>query len=777
MSTAEPLITNRALIRQALSLNRTEYKKFKTQHINDPVMNKEHQIWNISSNAAKFLYDAFGNHKAVVAALLMPVERNKIKEIDQSLYSIITAYDKMMDFTVPTKPDASIINNHYKMLIADPLLRGKFSGEDLLSAHFLMFGMMQSTLKKGIPVIELFYRDPLILSQMALSTAKLLNRFQKDLEACQLKDAALNIINPDLYKFAEEHGYNDIPEFVLLKKKDELLAELSNKCTEVFQYQEGFSFEVKGRLKARQSIVDKMEKKKGKKVLDILGLKVIVHCPHGPSQIRALEEALKAAKIDEQKSEIKRLYKESSDQLYYLRSAIYSYAQKNGWIINKKESDNYVAKHKENGYQALHDNYQIKIGNNAITVEIQLLTDQMYHYNNTIASHDEYKGGEGLKGDYAPNETNKMFDEIQNDLSPNVYAFVKEENDISGPYELCPKENSYGMPLDLLSHINSYDSQRFYIYQQGRESLIKSDDRVRNGSVIGGKGKANPGMGRIEKLYGTETGKNAARFNLDSKALKESEILAMERNGKTFLDNLISNGSNGRENGTNGGSNVVFLENHFLDELKYNDIVTAYFYIGKNETFREKLKNEKNKYLLNYTFDAEKGKITFSGHNDSLFVRAIMRYLADTNRSMRSVRQSPDGDKMIFTAELDNFSKEDLMKLTEYLKKTGNVRKLYNNLPAKTVIDKKLKITFKSDEPGMIYKVYLLLCKNSCYISSFESGETAPGTSASADFMVKFPGKFNDEKYKQLLNEIKDLPDAYVKRARLDVTKGVTFEV
>jgi ppGpp synthetase/RelA/SpoT-type nucleotidyltranferase len=787
LSTTEPIKnSNRALIGRALSLNRVEFKKFQKLHsINAPIMNREHKIWEIATCSAKTLYDALGDHNSVAAALLLPVDRSLIKSLDRSLFSIITAYDKMNDFTLPTIPDVSVINNHYKMLIADPFLRQNFSGEDLLSAHFLMYGTMQNTLKKGTSIIELFYNKPIILSQMALSTAKLLNILNKDLQASQLRDAALNIIDPDLYKFAEEHGYKDIPEIELLKKKDSLMAEISPLCSRILDHQPGFRFEIQGRLKSRLSIAEKMEKKKKKEILDIIGLKIIVHCPEGPSQLVYLNEAKAGATVEKQK-ELDKQYQKNIQTLYNVRSALYGQADRKKWVINEDEADNYVEKDsvKANGYQALQDNYAMPMGNETITAEIQIVTDQMYKYNSTGgASHDKYKGGEGQNGEYEPHETEKIFAGLQDALKQKVYAFAYKDavigdgkaKTVYGPYELVPENGNYVMVPDVLSNIDLFNARFFKRYSPATrtEKMVRKDETVGNGELFTGEGTATFGQSGFS-YYGTNDAKNAAKFYLDSISMKPIEIASMKNIGKNFLNGLIN-----KQNTANRSMlDVIFLEKLFLHDLGYSNIDSAHFYIGRSEFIRERLKTDIGKYILGCGYENETKKITFIGHRESLLTRQIMEFLGEKKYNMWSVHKSLEGDSSIFEATMEDLYKNDYAELISQIKGNGNIRKTNDHVPANHIMDKKLKITFSKDEPGIIYSVYDFLIKNNCYISSFKSDETLPGYKPTAEFDIKFPENFKtNNKYINLLNELQSRPDTFIKNAEVEITKNVIIKI
>jgi ppGpp synthetase/RelA/SpoT-type nucleotidyltranferase len=788
------------LLEDAHKLYKAGIQKYHEEHFNEP-LGAKHQFFNISQHTAMELSKTSGP-EMVAAALLLPVERNTIKDLDASLYSVITAYDKMMSFPVPTRADERIIKNYYKMLVADPFLEKNFSGEELLRAHFLMAGTMLSTLEKGIPVIQLFYRDPIVLSQMAHSTANLLSRFNKNYEANRLRDAALNIIRPDQYQFFASFGYKNADKIALLIQKEKIMTKLRRFCEDMLNNnQEGFSFELEGRLKSVSSIKKKWDRylktkhdKTQTQILDLLAFRVILHCPKGPSQIDSYLKEYGNADIND-KYKISKLYDNNIKQLRSLRDLfrIHVAETEEKWALIK-EGD-FIFKPKDNGYQALQDTFESLLeGDERIPIEFQFVSKEMDDCNKTgTASHVKYKKGEGLNRIYKPHELAAMYKDIQCELAGNVYAFAYKTNgngngmEISGPFEMRPEPGDYVMPLDVLSNIDVFNVRHFKKCRPDSKEEIQVliDERIENGDMIGGEGVTAFGSKRF-KYFGTDVAKNAAQFYLDSGSMMSGDISRTKKAGNDFLDGLINSQKNGKEK----GFDVIFLKNLFLDELNYEDMDMAYFYVGKNEGLRSKLKNEIGKYLLGYKFDAEKSKVTFAGHRDSLLARTIMDYLYGSKYNMMSVRQSLEGEKTIFEAALDNFSKKDFEELTGYLSRKGSVRELYDHVPEKIIRDKSLAITFSKNEPGMIYKVYSFLAKNNCYISSFNTNETIinfnetirkPKQVAdvisrfSADFVIKFPAKFDDDKYNKLLNELKNLDGAFIKTATLSVTKDVAF--
>lgn len=769
--------TNLSVIYDAYKLYTREYASFQKKHIAEP-LGAAHHFWNICSDAAMTLSRACSPRDAA-AALLAPIDRKIVKAFDPSLYKIISAYDKMKSFAIPTNPNDQIAENYYKMLVADPFLRNNFSGEDLLSAHFVMYGIMLKTLEKGTSAIQLFYKDPVILSQLAMSTAELLSRLNRNYEANRLKDAALNIIRPDQYKFFSNIGYGNANKVALLEKRDALLIDLRRFCEDMLNDQNGYSFEIEGRLKSVYSIKEKSKKyAKGKfdtfkpDILDILGFRIILHFPKGPSHIDSYDKQYEAANIED-KSLVTKSYFNNLNYLTNLRDLFRLHAKENKWELI--EEDDYLFKPKENGYQSLQDIFMFPLeggesaSSESTSAEFQLVSDQMYECNSTgRASNREYKKGESLKKYYKTGDIKAMYKDIQNEFSNNVYAFAYKlsgnDMEISGPFEMLPKKGGNAKPLDVLSKISYLNAKLFKIFNptSKTERIIKIDNNINNGDIVSGEGTTKFGAKRLRFLE-TPEAKSSAGYLVDSENLTQNMIAETKRQGKTFLNGLIE--SNGKNLGK--GFKVDFLEDFFLEENNYSSMDVAHFYIDDNKDLHAKLKKEINKYLLAYKFDAKTGEATFIGHHESLFARALMKNLADNKHNIRSVYQYLDGENTVFKAKLDKFSEKDFEALSNYLGKTGCIRKLYDYVPQKSFKDNELVITFSSDEPGSIYKIYSFLTKNNCFISSLKSNEPTPGDKPTVYFTIKFPGNFDEKNRKNFLDNLIKLPDAFIKQAKI----------
>jgi Region found in RelA / SpoT proteins len=805
------------LLDEAHKLYKAGLQKHHEEHLASAALSPEYHFFKICQHAA-MEFSKNSGPEMVAAALLAPLDRGSIKKLDGSLYSVMTAYDRMMSFHVPTKADERIIDNHYKMLIVDPILKNNYSGEELLSAHFLMAGIMLSTLEKGATSIQMFYRDPIILSQMALSTAELLGQLNKNYQANRLKDAALSVIRPDQYELFANMGYRDTKKLALLKKKDAMMIDIRRFCEDILKDQEGLTFKIEGRLKSVWSLMNKHKKyaKKNKRqALDVLGFRIIVHCPKGPSHIHSFEKEYQAAKLED-KNAIMKLYHDNIGQLMNLRGFFRMYAEENNWSLLEADDYLYNPNKNKNGYQSLQDTYNLPLEDGKdSSFEIQFVTDQMYDCNSTgSASSWSYKNPDKASTKYfKPDELVAMYQDLQEKLGDNVYAYAYKMNgfnngnamEISGPFEMTPDPGAYPMPLDVLSHINYFNARHFKRYDAGTraETHISINEKISNGDMVRGEGLTAFGSKRFE-FIGTTTGKNIASFHVESEAMPESEIAHTKKMGREFLDDLIKN----RKNGGEKKLDVIFLQKLFLDELNCENMDMAHFYLGKSEHLRDRLKNDIGKYMLGSKYEPENSKITINGHRDSLLTRQIMEFIGKGKYNIRSIHKFLEGDRSIFEAELDNFSMEELKDLTDKLKENGSIRKTYDNVPANNIRDKKLEITFTKDQPGIIYSIYDFLIKNNCYVSSFRSDEDVVKANErtwklklsaddirdfdeatlrakqkndivklSAEFDIKFAGKFNDEKYRQFLNGLKACPGTFIKTASLEVAKGVQIKV
>lgn len=730
----------------------------------------EHQLFLTANTLARC---AMPPHVVAAGLLSYPVQESQLTGILSKTLPIIQMYNRLMSYPKPSIPGSSTVDYYQSMLLSgsNPLDDRSDGTRELFFAHMLRAANQFSRLRLETSGGEFALGDMQIEAQLATSTALFLRRLGMEELAGEMLDYTFSILNSSLFESTLDHINLSAGQQARKSFLDGTKVILGDFLVRRAQSDvsgpgmPGINFSVSGRLKSILSTSRKLEMQAD--VRDMIGLRVVIS---GNLEIDDINE-LRNKQLGCDQHEFQRLqqkYDEACALAYRCRDYVYELAGEMGWTEVEGVSRDYISSPRENGYQALQLTFRTEEG---LPFEVQIRTKGMDRWAEIGgASHVYYKTGEashnfGLTTRDPFARFLQLRDQIRNEHRQYgfLYAGINPEGikDITGPFEIIPDiPERQPTALDLL--VAAGDPRALYcdkafifdpetakekgilpFYPIPEDVLLRANFGQKAGTSQNWQKK----VATDEASHAIESARLAQRFGVDN-------IEAAARTGRNIIEQALAKSRSLplHPSGTKLTVEVLVPEPALVKRMGFASMDDMALVLGKErKTPDERKEGQKlqdqlealiKELAITVEYDPASNKAVFVTQRHPQVMQMILNQIAGQGFNLSSATMQPEGDRLVLSADFEEFSPEDFTGLTKSLQQPARIPVAEDLTIDSYSKERTITLDIREDRPGIINDIFRELMNNGCLVTSFNF---LPGLRKS-EIKVMFPRGFSRDK-------------------------------